>query len=155
VAFLKAFNIILKNRDEILQSYEAIIHTLTDTSKLDKESTKLQSELEVVTELLRKCFEENAYNAMDQLEYQERYIALVEHYENIKNGLIEINDKFLERNAKRESIREFILAREQSDTLLTEFEEEFWNATIEEVRVYSEHQITFIFKDGIELEWNI
>lgn len=39
--------------------------------------------------------------------------------------------------------------------MLTEFEEEFWNATIEEVKVYSEHEITFVFKDGMELAWNI
>lgn len=42
----------------------------------------------------------------------------------------------------------------ESDTILTEFEDEFWNAILEEVKVYSEHEIIFIFKDGMELEWN-
>lgn len=107
------------------------------------------------TELLRKCVEENAYNALDQAEYQERYSALVECYENIKKDLIGINDKLLERNAKRESIREFIMALEESDKLLIEFEEKFWNATIDVVKVYSEHEIAFIFKDGMELKWEI
>lgn len=41
-AFLKAFNSILNNREEILQGYEAIIQSLTDTSRLDNESAKLQ-----------------------------------------------------------------------------------------------------------------
>lgn len=152
-AFLKAFNSLLENRDEILQGYDAIIQALTDTSKLDKESAKLQSECEVVAEMLRKCIQENAYTAIDQAEYQERYTNLVESYETIKKGLVEINDKRLERSAKRESIRAFILELDQSDTLLTEFEEEFWNATVEEVKVHSEHEITFVFKDGMELEW--
>lgn len=154
-AFLKAFNSILNNREEILQGYKVIIHTLTDTSKLDKESIKQQSELEIVTELLRKCVEENAYNALNQTEYNERYTALADRYEIIKKGLVEINEKHLERNAKRESIKGFMMTLEQSDNLLTEFEEGFWNATVEEVKVHSEHEINFVFKDGMELELNI
>ena len=42
------------------------------------------------------------------------------------------------------------MALEQSDTTLTEFEEEFWSVTIEVVRVYSEYDITFVFKYGME-----
>jgi len=53
-AFPDAFNSLLENKEEILQSYEAVIQALTDTSKLDKGRVKLQSEIEVVTELLQK-----------------------------------------------------------------------------------------------------
>lgn len=52
-AFFEAFNSLIENKEEILQGYEAIIQALADTSKLDKESTKLQSEMEVVTEMLK------------------------------------------------------------------------------------------------------
>lgn len=154
-AFLDAFNSIIENKVEILQGYESIIQALTDTSKLDKEYTKLQDESEIVAELLRKCVEENAYTALDQAEYEERYISLVERYENIKKGLDEINDKRLERSAKRESIEEFIRMLEKSNTIIVEFDEELWNTAIEMVRVHSEKVITFIFKDGMELKWNI
>ena len=44
-AFLDPFNSLLENKKEILQGYEAIIQTLTDTSKLDKESLKLKGEI--------------------------------------------------------------------------------------------------------------
>ena len=107
-AFLDAFNSLLENKAEILKDYGAIIQDLTDTSKLDKESAKLQSEMEVVIELLDKCVEENAHSALDQAEYEERYTALAERYENIKKGLEEINEKRLDRSAKRESIVAFI-----------------------------------------------
>ncbi|WP_258880661.1 hypothetical protein [Clostridium estertheticum] len=39
--------------------------------------------------------------------------------------------------------------------LVSEFDEGLWNATIEKVEVYSQQEIIFIFKDGMELEWNI
>jgi site-specific DNA recombinase len=128
-------------------------YTLTDTSKLDKESAKLKSEIEVVTELLQKCVEENAHSALNQAEYEDRYITLAERYKNIKKGLEEINDKRLERSAKGESIDEFIKELVRRDVLVTGFDEQLWNATIEKVVVHSEHEITFTFKDGIRVEY--
>lgn len=154
-AFVEAFNSILKNKDEILQGYEAIIQALTDTSKLDKESSKLQNEIAVVTEMLHKCVEENAHSALNQAEYEEKYKALVERYENIKMGLEEISQKQLERSAKKGNIVEFIKEFESKDSLITEFDEELWKGIIEKVVVNIEDKITFIFKDGMELDWNI
>lgn len=153
--FIEAFNRLLENKEEILQDYGAIIQTLTDTSKLDKESAKLQSEMEIVIELLHKCVEENSHSALDQSEYEERYSALEERYENIKKALEEINEKHLERSAKHESIVAFIKELESREGMVTEFDEELWNGTIEKVLVHSEEKISFVFKDGMELEWNI
>lgn len=154
-AFLEAFNSLLKNKDEILQGYEPIIQALTDTSKLDKESTKLKDEMEIVTEMLRKCVEENAHSALDQDEYEERYNSLTKRYEAIENKITEINDKRIERTAKQERIEEFIKILEKSPTILTEFDDGFWNAVIEAVKVNSKRKIIFVFKDGFKLQWNI
>lgn len=64
--FVDAFNSLLENKAEILQGYETIIQTLIDTSKLDRESEKLQSEIGIVAEMLRKCVEENAHSTLDK-----------------------------------------------------------------------------------------
>jgi hypothetical protein len=154
-AFLEAFNSILKNKEQILQGYEAIIQALTDTSKLDKESTKLQNEMHIVTEMLHKCVEENANTALNQVEYEERYNSLAVRYESIKKGLEGINEKRLEQSAKHESIVDFIKELEHRESLVTEFDEELWNGIIEKVLIHSEEKITFVFKDGMEIEWNI
>lgn len=154
-AFVEAFNSILKNKDEILQGYEAIIQALTDTSKLDKESDKLQSEMEIVTDMLRKCVEENAHSVLNQEEYEEKYKNLAEKYESIKKGLEGIDEKRLERRTKKESILAFVKELEQREGLLTEFDEELWKGTVEKVLVHTDEKITFVFKDGMEIEWNI
>jgi predicted nuclease with TOPRIM domain len=143
------------SKEEILKDYGAIIQALTDTSKFDKESAKLQSEMEVVIELLNKCVEENAHSDLDQAEYEKRYKALAESFEDIKKGLEEINEKRLDRSAKCERIVAFIKELENRDGLVEEFDEELWNGTIEKVLVHSEDDITFVFKDDMELNWNI
>ena len=128
---------------------------MTDTSKLDKESVKLQSEIEVVTELLQKCVEENAHSALNQAEYEEHYTTLAERYENIKKGIEDIDDKRIERSAKRKRIVAFMQELEHRNRLVTEFDEELWSATIEKVVVHSEDEIIFTIKDGMELDWGI
>jgi site-specific DNA recombinase len=154
-AFIEAFNSLIKNKDEILQGYKTIIQDLTDTATLDEESIKLQGECEVVFGLLRKCVEENANLVIDQEDYQKRYNSLAKRYENIKKGLARIDDKRMERIAKRQSIVKFIRILEQGNTILTEFDEELWDATVDMVTIYLEHEGTFTFKDGFELNWNI
>jgi DNA invertase Pin-like site-specific DNA recombinase len=154
-AFVEAFNNIIKNKDEILQGYEAVVKELTDISKLDRENDKLQSEMEIVTEMLQKCVEENANTALDQEEYEKRYNELAERYENVKMRIEDINEKQLERGTKKESILVFIKELEQKEGVITEFDEKLWKVTVEKVVVNFEEKTTFIFKDGMEIECNI
>lgn len=44
---------------------------------------------------------------------------------------------------------------QKNDSLLTEFDEELWFATVDRVIVKSEQEITLRFKDGTELPWTI
>jgi len=155
LAFMQAFNSMIHNKEEILMGCNTVIHILTDTSSLDKRSTRLQSEFEVVNELMRKCVEENAHEAYDQTEYQQRYSGFAEQYEKIKDEVGQIDRERLERIAKHEKVEAFILVLEQRGDLINEFNEEIWIATIESVTVHSRHDITFTFKDGSELHWDL
>lgn len=92
---------------------------------------------------------------MNQREYKGRYEALAARYENIKKEIEGINEKRLERSAKKENILEFIKEIEAKESLITEFDEEVWKGTVEKVVVNSDEKITLIFKDDMELEWNI
>ncbi|OBR94159.1 MULTISPECIES: hypothetical protein [Clostridium] len=61
---------------------------------------------------------ENGYIALDQAEYEERYNSLTKRYGAIENRLEGINEKRLERSAKRENIEEFIKILEKSSIIL-------------------------------------
>lgn len=60
--------------------------------------------------------------------------------------------KGIERNAKQERIDEFIEILEKGSPVLTVFDDNLWNTVIEIVNMNSERDITFVFKDGFELQ---
>lgn len=143
--FTAAFNSLITYKDEVISEYRVIIQQLTDTTGLDTESTALQSECEVVASLMQKAITENSHSPLDQDEYIRRYEELAARYESAKKKLAENEAHRLERKARSEKLNDFIDRLEKCDGLLTGFDEELWNATVESVMVKSADEITFAF----------
>lgn len=146
--FVDAFNKLISNKDEIEENCELIKQVLTDTSELDKEVDKLQNEIEIVSELIRRCVEENAHSAMDQEEYYRRYNGLVVRYEKAKDRLDKVKGIYQNRRIKRVQLDDFLSRLLQSGVFLTEFDESLWYAVIDKVTVYAGDDVHFTFKNG-------
>ncbi len=153
--FVEAFNSLIEDKEAIISGYDAIIQALTDTTALDKETEKVQGECDVVLELMRKLVDENAHTALDQEAYGRRYNAYAARFEKAKKKLEKINEQKVNRQAKRENIEAFMKTIKENDHLLTEFDEELWCATVDRLIVHTTNNVTVIFKDGMELPWNI
>jgi hypothetical protein len=102
---------------------------------------------------MRQAVAENAQTALDQADYQHRYDDLVMRYENVKKHLAEIDAHITGRRVKCENIEAFMQILRAQEHLLTEFDEDLWNATIDCLIVQSATEFTFKFKDGTELPW--
>ena len=155
MAFVKAFNRLIENKDEVLLGYDTVLQTLTDTMALEKKRTELQSEYDIVIELMKKCVEENAHTKLDQAEYNQRYNFLAERYQAAQAIIAETGIKLADRVAKQEKITRFLDDLKQRGGLLDEFDEKLWLATVESVTVHSESEITMTFKDGSEVHVDI
>jgi hypothetical protein len=152
-AFVDALGSLIENKAEIVGAYRDIIESLTDTTTLNAESVKLRSECEVVLELIRKCVEDNARDVLDQREYQEHYDALAARYDSAKKQLENMEERRADRYARRVQLTRFIDLLNQQDNVITEFDEELWNAAVESVTVNSDNSLSFKFKDGMEVPW--
>ena len=128
-----------------------MIENLTVNNDRDEESTRFHSEYQEVVKQIQKCVEENAHAAIDQAEYQKRYNALVEEYENIKNRMTEIEESFQENSAKRTEIRTFMQTLKDKEDLLTVFDESVFTATVEKIIIISKTRIKIVFKDKSEI----
>lgn len=82
--FNKAANKLLEEKDEIISNFESVKNVLYDTGPLEAHQAELQNEMEIVTEMIQQCINENAKVALNQEEYQKRYDGLVQRFNATK-----------------------------------------------------------------------
>ena len=83
--------------------------------------SELLRELEVVTELIKKCIAENSSSSQDQEKYTERYNNYVDRYEKAKSRYNEHEHQKENKLSKRKAIDRFISDLSERDELLTEY----------------------------------
>ena len=123
--FVAAFNAILDSKDTILEDCRLMQSTLTDCSGLDAEIESLFEEIDVVTELTKRCIAENSQTAQNQEEYTARYNGFVERYEKAKTRVEELRSIKIEREAQAEAIDAFMFEVQELDAFF-EFDEKLW-----------------------------
>lgn len=151
--FVGVMNMRMKDKEGIIAAYIDVIRALTDNEVLKAEAANLHDECEVVLEMMRQLVHENAHNAQNQNEYQRRYGAMVERYEKAKARVDDVTQTIECRNVKRAELEQFVEILKSRDSLLTEFDNELWNAVIERLVVRSATEVIFTFRDGSELSW--
>lgn len=150
--FISACNQLFENRDEILENCRMMQNMLTDCTEIDEKQQEVLQEMEVVSELTRKYITENSRTAQNQDEYNAHYNGLVERYERLQKKSISLQKQKEERLAKRDLIGGFISELSKCKELLTEFDEQFWIAAVDQVTVFQDGKLVFAFKDGTEIE---
>ena len=125
--------------------------TLTDCAGIDAEIESLLEEIEVVTELTKRCIAENSQTAQNQEEYAARYNGFVERYEKAKAQLEQLRTTKAEREAQAEAIGAFMFEVQELDTI-NEFDEKLWLTIIDTVTVHTDGRMTFRFQGGTEIE---
>lgn len=153
--FVKAFNEMIENKDEILRDYKEIVETLGDTSKLEKEKLQLENEVEVLIELLKKHVERNAHAALNQEEYEGKYNELANRYEMLKIKIEDIEIKITKQKDKRNNINLFIDKLSAQDRIITQFEAELFNSTVEKIILKCDNTLQIILKNLLDINIKI
>lgn len=148
--FVKAFNEMIENKDEILRDYKEIIEVLGDTSKLEKEKLQLENEVEVLIELLKKHVERNAHVALNQEEYERKYNKLADSYKMVKVKIEDIEKKIFSEKIKLNNMNEFIERVQELELLIIEFDEELFSNTIYKVVMKNDRKVVLILKNGMK-----
>ena len=108
-----------------------------------------------LTELIRKCVDENAHISVDPKVYAEKYEFLEDRYAKAKDKLDKTETEIANRNLRKNMIAAFLDELEKQEHLITEFDTGLWNAVIESMTIYSKEHIVFKFKGGTEIKWSI
>jgi len=150
--YVKAVNILLSDKNEIIANFKLIQKALFDTSSLEAEKVSFQTELAVTADLLQKCIDENARVALDQADYQQRYDALFVRFSTAKTRIDELTEQITEAKSRGQNIAEFLAGLKKQEGLITEFDEGLWHSLLDYATVYSYKDVRFTFKDGTEIK---
>ena len=149
-AFVSAMNRLITNRKTIITDCKMLMKQLTDCTELTAEEQKLDEEMAVLSEMLRRAIEQNAHEASDQEEYNRRYDSLNERYKGLEARAEEIAVEKRRRHYLRNNLRQFIATIDKAD-LISEFSSEAWTALVESVTVNAKDDMRFNFRNGMSL----
>ena len=150
-AFLTAFNIIFTEREEVFRTVEQVKDEMYDATALTAQQEALQAELDKINSAVEQMIAENARKVQDQDEYKHKRMALIERYDKVKDKLDKVNEKLIVMLAKKSAVERFLKELRDRDEPVTEFSDELWLNTVENVRVMNSGELIFVFKDGTEV----
>lgn len=149
--FLKAYNQLMENRNDVVEDCMMIMSTLVDFKKLELEMSEQVQETEVVANLVKSLVKENASTPKSQEDYLRKYEALQQRYNTAVERLEKVKKEYSRRKKQSTAIDAFIKTLKESDLILTEWDDALWNALVEKGIVHQDASITFVFKSGKEI----
>ena len=149
--FVAALNAVIDSKDNILEDCRLMQTTLTDCTEVNSEIDSMLEEIDVVSELTKRCIAENSQTAQNQEDYIARYNSFVERYEKATARFEQLCIIKTEREMQAEAIGAFMFEISELDTL-TDFDEKLWLTVIDTVTVHTDGRMTFKFQGGTEID---
>ncbi len=150
--FLSAINQLLSNRDEIIANTELLIDMAKDTSSLEARLDDLEHHLETIRQDIEDLVDRNARKAQNQDLYQEQYNTLVTAYQEKQKELQETRSVLEEQKSKQLSLDGFIQNFKEQDDLITDFNQELWQTSVERLDIKEDKKIFLTFKNGLRID---
>ena len=151
-SFIKAVNILLKDKGELVQNAREMLAIIDTTESLERQRSEVLDEMEVVAGLMEKAISENAKKAQDQKAYEKRYQKLVDRYEKANGKNEDLAIKIDEVKRKIRGMESFIKTLEETDEVISYFDLKLWQSLLDYVQVHSKEDMRFIFKNGEEIK---
>jgi site-specific DNA recombinase len=150
--FLKVYNGLIEKRKTVLETCRFVKDQVTDTSAIDSEMETLLEEITLVTELTRKCVNENTEAAQNQADYAARYNGYVERYEKAKSRYAELAELREAKETKGRAVDRFASALAGHTEPVTVFDDFLWLTAVDRVTVRNDGVLVFRFYGGGEYE---
>ncbi len=149
--FVAAINAVLGSKEALMDDCRTILKALTDCTELEAQANELTSEIDIVSELVRRCVDENATSAGSQEEYAAKYKALSLRFERASSQLAEVKKEIADRKARAADIGDFMFEVQELDAI-TQFDKKLWLSTVDRVTAYNDGRLVFQFRNGMEQE---
>lgn len=146
--FVLAAGKLLDNKEEVISNIKELLECKDGLPEKLKQAEKA---VEQKLEEIQNYIAYNSRVALDQVEYQKNYEALVGKYEESKGEYDRLQDEATKTSNRRQELIKFIATLEQPDQVVS-FEPGLWTLLVDHVTVYRKDDVRFTFKDGMEIK---
>ena len=151
-AFIAVFNIIMTDKEAILDACRVMQETLTDNAELDTKIAKVKDMLDDQHTLIKTHVEDNMHRSQDQEAFWHKYEEYEKRINELAAELDALKLKRLQRIQEAEIIGAFMFELYERDGVLESFDERLWVASVDIVTVYHTGDMLFRFKNGMEIK---
>jgi len=154
MAFITAFNKVLKRKTEIKENYRLCLDAITDTSEYEEQIKQINKGCAEVNTLIETLLYKNGKMAGGEsaVEKFEEYQGRLDKFARLKQ---ELDLKIAACHSKRILVEAFLAELEKHDAALTEFDPMVWQSCVNFATVNADCTITFTFRDGTEITTEI
>ncbi|HNW87779.1 MAG TPA: recombinase family protein, partial [Candidatus Limiplasma sp.] len=128
--FLKAYNELMGNREQVIADCRLMLEMLSDHSKLDAQIAKANKEITLISGLVSDCVHENAEKAQSQDAFNERYNSLVDRHQKAMARLEKLKAELADKVNRERELRGFIDALVISPLVLDAWDEQLWRLLV-------------------------
>ena len=144
-AFVRAFNEMISNKNEIISNLRKSISIISGTSELDAQMSVAKDEMAFHADVIESLIAENARIAQDQTEYNKKYQLAMERYEAARSQYEVLAARVAEEHRKQRAVETFI-KNVRDLGVITEFDEDLWGLLVDRVVVNGKDDIRVEFK---------
>lgn len=124
--FLKAYNELMGNHDQVIADCRLMLEILSDHTKLNAQIKKTNEEIALISGLVSSCVREKAEKAQSQKAFNEYYNSLVARHQKAMVRHETLNAELADKGNRERELRGFIDALTTSQLVLDTWDEQLW-----------------------------
>lgn len=145
--FVSAVNQLLDNKLEVIDNLSVLL-SIGSLEVIDEQIKVLETEAEVVSQLVANLVSENAIISQDQDKYLDKYNQLSSKYDGIVQEIESLELERLKKSKRNKELQDFMEILDKQEGLLTDFDELLWETMVESITINKENDVVIKFKNG-------
>ena len=149
--FVEVCKQVFTDKAEFISSCREIVSLLSDCTALDAKIEEAYTSLDGLTTAMQEFIKENAMHPQDEDFYKQKMVEYNEQKSEVETHLNELQIQKAARLSRKELLDGLIRSMEESDAIVTGFDENLWRLMVEKVTVGTDGKMTFTLRNGTEV----
>ena len=144
--FVKAYNLLLGNRETIIEDAETLVAMLEDTAALDTKIAAAQEEIDTVVEMNKALIREHAAIGMEQAAFDRKAKELDERFRKADAKLNRLKAEKQDRLMRVCSVKKYVENLRGQAGSIDVWNEQAWCLLVTQVTVHADGRAEFLFR---------